>query len=196
MFSIKRSLFSVSAILMAGIFLAGCGNGGSMRTITAEVEGVSGEADAACLYIDVIGNQANSPLVTTEVKGDRFTLELPETVDTKLLRPVSSIIGGGDGATISDLSAKACEATIEGLKDGSIAGRFCYERDDNALYAETYIFYVDKDVDITGTNEDGTKYSCNLKKGWNFVADIMHMQGNDPNEMTTILPEGLMWDFY
>lgn len=102
------------------------------------------------------------------------------------------------GMTASDLDAKICasdDVDIYAYKDGIVVGYFDY-RDDH--FTETGIWYVDRDVTISGSTRDSegeTIFNLPLKKGWNMVF-YLHTEHSGPSwQITTNEPGGMKWYF-
>lgn len=173
--------------------------------ITATVSGVgSGQVDTVVLYYSA--HATYELIAKAAFKNNGFTMELPETLPSRYLETLKNDMPAG--VAISDASAKGCfNTSIRALKNDSFVGDIEYlnfsgkEEDYKTGAAYVELVFVDRDVTITGTdtNDDYTQqYNCNLKKGWNYIADVY--KGEDSNkkdiyEATTSLPGGLKWYF-
>ena len=139
-------------------------------------------------------------IASCKYTNGKFTLELPETVAAKYLYYLREDMP--EGINLSDMDAKIADIYIEAYddKDDNV-GCFEYKKETSNSLAVTFYMYVDRDVRITGSfteTEDGVNYifnaNANLKKGWNFLYQIM--SGNESNgtiEMTTTEPSGMKW---
>lgn len=199
----KISLFLLMAAMAVSTVLTGCNkddddNGGGAiagNKLTVTVSGVGDKVDEVRLYAD------GATLATAEFKNNSFTLELPNPVAAQYLDLLSEDMP--DGVTISAKDAKGCSINeISAYKDDMFVGEFYYENYDGDNEIDVYFYYMDRDVTITGKYEDPDYIqqfsNCNLKKGWNYVADIYKGEdssGKSIYEMTTSIPSGVKWVF-
>jgi hypothetical protein len=173
----------------------------SGNKITVTIDGAGNRVDMVKLYAD--GRKSSGTIAEAEVKDNRFTMELPETLPSQYLEPLKDEMP--DGITLSDASAKGCfSLEFYAYKNNDFVGYLSYvnfsgkEEDYKSGSAFVDLVYVDKDLSITGsyTDEDYKEtYNCHLKKGWNYMAEIYRGKSNDveADEYTTSLPGGLKW---
>lgn len=94
--------------------------------------------------------------------------------------------------TVSDDKAKMSGfVSISAYKDGSQVGVFGHGSGKGTSQIKTTFMYVDRDVSITGSDED-YKYNVSLKTGWNKLYEI---KGGSKKGYTTTDPGGLTWAF-
>ena len=173
-----------------GTITADVVNGNDYNTIISKVEVVSGHAE-----ID--------PIAEGDYQDGGFTLTLPSTFDDQYLMDITELFfdENPENFVISDESARTLPLFDENFKayneDGELVGNFIYvnEDDDGALTYAAF-FYVDRDVDITGTvdfDPDIYTFSMSLKEGWNIV----YITQYDENtfEITSKEVEGMKWIF-
>ena len=172
-------------------------NGGSSVTankVTVTISGLSSKADS--VYLVDYTSSSNKPFARAVVKDDKFSIELPTPTN---LYSVEGEFGFGEGVTAS-APFKFCHAAFRAYKNGSSVGEIYYGNNDDDNEIDVVLLYVDRDATVTGseTNTIYTQsYNYNLKKGWNYVADIYKGQsdGKDIYEGTTSIPEGVKWYF-
>jgi len=196
----------IAALVVAAVFTS-CGrdNDGDecVEGETGVVTQIIAKVENAAEYnlIDMVALRAQISLNQREVlavadfKNGGFTLQLPETVDEKYLRPISD--RWGEGITISNTSAKIfSNAYISGYKDDALNRSYntleCIKEIETSnsvsLYLKEY-WYVDSDVNVSGTHTEtfqqfitsNSTVSLVLKKGWNVVY-IKYIQ-SDPRSM-------------
>jgi hypothetical protein len=156
-------------------------NGNSLNGKIDEVKGEVYDYDMDHIYI-----VTNAPY-----RNGGFTLELPGNPDAQLLDPFEDLPAS---LTVSDANVKTMVVFLNAYKSGNSVGRFYHGTAD---WKGDIMWYVDRDVSITGTNTDdeGTtyKYNVHLKQGWN----IMYYMEKENNtvECTTTVPAGAKWHF-
>ena len=135
-----------------------------------------------------------------EYSGEKFTLNLPETIPAEELQ----VLGRPEGLKVSKSTANfGVVQTISGYDGtGKYVGDFIRGKaeSEEASSQETY-WYVDDDVTITGKEkykEEGVSYTdsynVNLKKGWNIVY-ITGGASSNTFTLTTAPKSGLIWIF-
>ncbi|MDR1416422.1 MAG: hypothetical protein LBJ57_03250 [Prevotellaceae bacterium] len=153
-------------------------------------ESYSGKVDTVTLEV-FLNNDAHV-LVSVPYGSGKFTLKLPASLNAQYLDAISL----PQGVTTSNPDVKIATTALYAYKSGAVAGRL-YQQAENE---SGKIVYVDGDVSITGsceeTNEDGEKvtfkYNQQLKKGWNMVYTISHVEAKT-KEITTQTPAVVKW---
>jgi len=174
----------------------GNGNDGGITELNVKAENGSAynsQVNVVKLLIDMsfsedggkITNLRGVPLTNDNFSDGGFSVKMPETVSNQHLRKLSETFSGSN---ISDNDAK-------GVWNGKFVG---YDSSDDyvgGFYCEVagkenirfFLFYVDRDVTITGSSAEST-FDCTLKKGWNWLYMI--------NNLFTTKEQGTMkWYF-
>ena len=210
------------ALLSAVFIFSGCdkdkdkdenddnnGNGGGVETM--QVSGTLGATYSSWSQVSV----TFSPLwevreygddsdvdwaVTAPISNGAFNLTLPAPA-AKYLILSADVEFSGNGVTVSDKNAKFVEANFFAREDGSMSHLDLWGEPTKTTDFEVYYWYVDRNVNITGTEDNGDyiqQYDLNLKKGWNHIVDF-GTEGNDGSwsySMTAngTIPSGGRWD--
>jgi hypothetical protein len=151
--------------------------------------------DVVKLELDEVQNSSTvkySALASAEYKNGGFTLTLPASVSSQYLEPLDD---SPDGVTVSNRNVKFAWINLSAYKSDSDIGYFYVKSGD----WKGGLMYADSNVSITGTETESdekdtytTRYSMNLKKGWNIV----YTKGNNRiYEITTTAPAGAKWYF-
>jgi hypothetical protein len=138
-----------------------------------------------------------------------FTLTLPASLNNQYLRLFSQNFSSS-GITISDANAMGTLTSLQAYKTNEngqerLTGAFYYLVND---WKSTWMYYADRDVNITGSQTDyygsytyTKKYDLHLKKGWNmcYVKNTENIDENTheiESEITTQTPQGVgKWYF-
>ena len=189
----------------------------TVSDVDAEVENVKLLTDCT-IDVDWVWDEENRKIVgtTTSVTGEeiargvfsggRLTMNLPETVENRYLKPMYDNMEVPDGVLMSNHNVKGTGGVfLVGYdKDNKETGLFFYGKfdEDAEQIIMAALVYVDNDVIITGSysnNDDMIKttvsYDCNLKKGWNFMYVLLSGDGEGrlTGRTTTENPGGLKW---
>jgi hypothetical protein len=226
----KVSLFFMAAVLTAGMVFTGCNkddedggtsaladnkitatvvNGASYSSAVDNVKALMNEYEE---YDEDLGRYvwtgytAGSGAYTS----GGFTISLTATIEAQYL---GSEVEAEEGITISDPAVKIGYVEhIIAYKSDVEVGDFTYcnydpNGDEPASGADGYYLYVDRDVNITGSESNTSNgytetYTANmsLKKGWNIVYDTWNY--NEAAKTATYTtktgaaPSGMKWYFY
>jgi len=177
------------------------------RTITAQV--VNGNN-----YDDIISTVAitlwdyddrSHTVATGTWANDGFTITLPETINTELLYPIFYY---EQGLNLSDTLARWRDVWVRAYDEQQRnRGQFSYWSGDGDAYSGLYLFYVDRDVTITGTrpffNESvygpptigGYEvWNVQLRAGWNRI--YVKREERTLYNISTEPISGLRWHFH
>ena len=224
----NKFLLSIVVCACAGIIITGCSkndstdDNSSIKVINATVENGSdynSKIDAVKgLLNSTMGYNSETDSISVDgyevesanFKSGGFTLDLPETVDTKNLQKIHNN-EIPNGVSMSDTSVYGNFLSIMAYKSGSLIGEFYYGTEDTtSLLNYALYLYVDRKVTITGTgskqDDYGTTtnltYNVSLKKGWNIMYETENISDSGESttvEVTSVLPDNLKWlfmDFY
>ncbi|GHT44355.1 hypothetical protein AGMMS49965_19820 [Bacteroidia bacterium] len=219
----KKIFFNVTACICAGLLFAGCnkGSGGSGFDGVIQATAVSLPPGLTADEVDIDEvkvvvhreNGKDEDIASGVYDKGRFILNLPLIVQDKYLSPITDGLSGG--VKVSDVDAKLCgRDEILAYKGENQVGELCYvkevyynnEDDPFAEYEGMVFWYVDRDVNITGSYSEiggddnniteSIKYNLSLKKGWNKV--YYKQSGDKANntvsaEITSTELSGLTW---
>ena len=149
-------------------------------------------------------------ITSSNFSNNKFSIDLPATLDDKYLELFSNDF---KGANLSDENVKSVFLNLDGYKSNKYVEYLDYVRmpDISAtkitFYYSVYM-YVDRDVNVTGTNVVGEssyeyteKFNMNLKKGWNlmYMTDVYERISEDDvintENYTTTPISGYKWYF-
>ena len=149
-------------------------------------------------------------IASSDFISNKFSIDLPATLDDKYLELFSNDF---KGANLSDENVKSVFLNLDGYKSNKYVEYLDYVRmpDISAtkitFYYSVYM-YVDRDVNVTGTNVVGEssyeyteKFNMNLKKGWNlmYMTDVYERISEDDyiniENYTTTPISGYKWYF-
>lgn len=192
----------------------GNSNGNGNNSITISVENgsaYSSEIDKVKLEAFDVTLQKEVALATVDYGNGTFTVNLPATVDAKYMYSIGYI---SEGITVSNNKAKAVNVNISAYKEDEFKGTFYFGKVIDAeknLRVDGYLAYVDSYVTITGTCTKSHEaegnifeyveiYTESLKKGWNFMYNIVDVEPQVVGNKTTITikhtttdPGGMKW---
>ena len=175
-----------------------------IHKITATVEGVVPIGIDSVIATIPAPNESLSRIAKAPFKNSKFTIELPLTVNSQLLMPVSAVFPST--CTFSNPDAKTTLVSFLAKQGNDFKGSFIQSNKplslssfkEPDLYIAFYI-YSDKDVTITGTTKINIPdipipisvvFNCNFTKGWNyFVINSNLIIINISNS----LPDGIKW---
>jgi len=196
--------------LAMNIFAIGYGQDGDTDLETSTFDGsitadvVNGNDYNAKIskVIVVSGNVEIDPIAEGDYQDGGFTLTLPSTFDDQYLMDIMGLFfeENPENLSISDEDAKVLPLFDENFKayngDGEQVGFFYYATGEDDVYTYAAFFYVDRDVDMTGTvdfDPDIYTFNISLKEGWNIV----YITQFDENtfELTTKEVDGMEWIF-
>jgi len=153
------------------------------RTITAVVENGNNYNDIISTVAITLWDYDGRPhtIATGTWSNGGFTITLPETLNTALLYPI--FYDTPQDLNISDPSARWRDVWVRAYDEQQRnRGQFSYWSGDDDAYSGLYLFYVDRDVTITGTQPyfNDSDYgeptiggyevwNVQLRAGWNRI---------------------------
>ena len=178
---------------------------GAVTEITVKFENASDVSDISKVKLIMPDYTATGGVIvaTADFKNGSCTLNLPETVDAKCLRPINGLWGN---VTISNNNANISEGVdIIGFnsQDEMISYFYC-EKNEGNVFSIVYYAYADSDVNVSGNaidNKDPNNvgvFSLFLKKGWNAVYEkitetTQNGETSYHTECTSSPIKGLKW---
>lgn len=203
----KITVTMMAAALTACMVFTGCkkddddkGTATVSGNLDITIEGVTDQIDEVRMFMYNSSEDQSEQIATAKVTNGKFTITLPDPVPSGVLETFNLL----SGVTASDPAVKGGDAYFDAYKSGSLVGDIFYGTNtDGENDINVDLFYVDRDCTITGTHTDTEEkyidqYNLNLKKGWNYWADIekgKDANGNDVYEYNTSIPAGVKWYF-
>ena len=185
----REAIFKLAGILLVVcVLFAGCKKADddsviSIDKITAKIDDASKFSDVKKVKITALYYENDSwvqaSIAESDFKDGDFTINLPETVDTKYLYSLENL---SKVVNVSNKNAKRSNtAQVWGVdSENKNIALFEYKKVSESYMTRMTWDYVDSDVNISGSStstptenmELTITYSLKLKKGWNITYQI------------------------
>ena len=214
--SIKKRFYAPALFIALCVFMTSCKGEdfetSSINYIDAVVE--NGSVFDSRIDKVVVYTQTNYQAAVAVYENGRFTIDLPETIESRYLREVFT---EQPGLQVSSRDAMGIGVRLFAYQSDNRVGEFFYAKS-TGIPTEALFVYVDRDVRITGrqlTEWDNTHFpnpnpiiffthinyhEISLKRGWNIIYfnETSSQEGQritTTEVINTRTPEGLRWHF-